>query len=133
MADQFGLRMTLLIFYQRIMEGYLYSTMRNQSSFDDNGEVGSTTELIKNEGGGLNLRLYKHRKNVLQKELFVNFIKIWCGRTTIRQECNLVNQDVHALARHRVTNTLRNFKTYKQLFECLDDDPLVNPKPCLIY
>lgn len=119
MADQFGLRMTLLIFYQRILKEYNF--IQNENNLEGG------------RGGIEVIELYKHRKSILQKELFVNFIKIWCGRTTLKQECNLVNNDVHALARHRVTNTLRNFKTYKQLFECEDTDSLVNPKPCLIY
>jgi hypothetical protein len=76
---------------------------------------------------------YNIKKKILHRELFTNFAKVWCMRTTYKNECNQVNSDVHALASDRVTKTLRQFKSFKTAFQCEDNDKMVNNKTCIIY
>lgn len=108
MADQFGLRIVL-----SLVNDYMYK-----------------------DNGGENLTYTKEfllQKKVLHRNLFVNFAGVWCGRSTYQEECFNANNDVHALARHRVIKTLRQFPSFKEAFGCKDTDLMVNNRTCMIY
>ena len=107
MADQFGLRMVLSIVNYNINE-------------DNGGILGNEKEFMM-------------QQKIIHRELFVNFAKVWCGRSTYHEECYNANHDVHALSKHRVIKTLRQFPSFKRAFECKNFDPMVNNKTCIIY
>jgi hypothetical protein len=108
MADQFGLRMVL-----SIAKDILLNTTLNVDAAD-------------------HLDLSQMLKNI-NKDVFINFARVWCGRSTFRQECDNVQHDVHALAKDRVIRTLRQFKTFSDAFGCKTDAPMVNTKRCIVY
>jgi predicted metalloendopeptidase len=108
MADQFGLRMVL-----SLARGLLLETAVNTS------QVGP--DEVK--------RLLKE----INKDVFINFARVWCGRSTYAQECDNVAHDVHALAKDRVIKTLRQFKTFSDAFGCSIGDPMLNEARCIVY
>lgn len=108
MADQFGLRIVLTL-----AKNILLNTTLNVQSADSL----DLSQMIKN----------------INKDVFINFARVWCGRSTYRQECDNVQHDVHALAKDRVIKTLRQFKTFSDAFGCKDDDPMINIKRCIVY
>lgn len=130
MADQFGLRIILLAsVYKLVLEsggGELNLTSSTSPLLvrDKLKEIYSSP--IRND--------FLLEKKVLFRELFVNFARIWCGRNTYKQECKGVQSDVHAMAKHRVTKTLRQFEIFRTVFECSERDPMVNEGGiCMIY
>jgi hypothetical protein len=54
-------------------------------------------------------------------------------RKTIEEICASVYGDVHALSRHRVDATLRQFVEFRKAFQCRESSPMTNSEPCIIY
>lgn len=47
--------------------------------------------------------------------------------------CDKVMNDVHALPKHRVNKTLRQFKVFADIFECKNNAPMINQSPCMVF
>jgi predicted metalloendopeptidase len=122
MADQFGLRMILAI------------TNYNLINYDiSDNTTDSIIDKIKMINNSAQSKEFILQKKMVHRDLFINFARVWCGRSTYNQECNNAVNDVHALSKHRVVKTLRQFASFKNAFECHDKDPMVNKNVCLIY
>lgn len=74
-------------------------------------------------------------KSLLLKEFFVNYAKLWCGRSSVSTQCDLVKRDPHALAKHRVNKTLRQIMEFMEAFGCKENSKMYKNQnnTCLIY
>ncbi len=126
MADQFGLRMVLFLVHYNLLYHINVSDYAATRRNDYRNLIAAQyTSDAQNE-------LALNRQTLLE-DMFVNFARIWCGRSTYNQECKNAHNDVHALARHRVVKTLRQFGSFKSTFQCNTSDFMVNEKPCIVY
>ena len=112
MADQFGMRMVLML-NERKARG------------DFSREIDRNASWVISEANS--------RRKTLDQDAFVNFARLWCGRSTFSSECRNVRSDVHALAKHRVIKTLRQFDTFARVFSCNENDGMVSRDKCLVY
>ena len=58
------------------------------------------------------------------------------GTKTMDEErwmCDRVMNDVHALPKHRVNKSLRQFRTFSKVFACDSDSKMYKETPCVIY
>lgn len=108
MADQFGIRMVLSLSKSLLVETAI-----------------NTSQVTPQE--------VQRLLNDINKDIFINFARVWCGRSTFAQECDNVAHDVHALAKDRVTKTLRQIKSFTDAFGCNVGDPMVNEARCIVY
>jgi hypothetical protein len=53
--------------------------------------------------------------------------------TEYKWMCEQIKNDVHALPKHRVNKTLRQFSPFKETFSCAKNSPMVNDQPCKVY
>ena len=106
MADQMGLRAS----YRLIVENSLHT--------HDGGADADVEEMSDSD---------------LSKQFFTTYAELWCARMTHERECEQVSQDVHALPRHRVNKSLRQFAPFRAVFECPAHAPMVNAEMCVVY
>lgn len=106
-ADQIGVRTAMRLFLDRV-----YTTFYNQ--------YGKVADIS---------------KKTLLKDFFVKYAQLWCGRSSINNQCNQVKKDPHALAKHRVNKTLRQIREFIEAFQCRANSNMYKPtnETCLIY
>jgi len=59
---------------------------------------------------------------------FMNFAQAWCSSYEPAYTCEMIKEDVHAIAEYRVDRTLRNTQEFLRVFGCTRRDPI-----CSIY
>lgn len=126
MADQFGLRMVLFLVHYELLYHINVIDYANNISATYKEQI--LDQYLSDARGELDLN-----RQTLLEDAYINFARVWCGRSTFTQECYNVETDVHALAKHRVIKTLRQFTSFKETFQCSKNDAMVSSNPCVIY
>ena len=68
-----------------------------------------------------------------EHRFFEGYANLWCAHLSHEQECDRVDDDVHALPQHRVNKALRQLPAFASAFACTNEDGMVNQGQCLIY
>lgn len=64
---------------------------------------------------------------------FYTFAQNWCENYDQETLCSRVNDDVHAIARYRVDQTLRQIDHFSKAFGCHKGTNMVHETPCVMY
>jgi predicted metalloendopeptidase len=64
---------------------------------------------------------------------FAAYAQLWCAHLSEQQRCARVEQDVHALPRHRVNKVLRQLAPFGDAYACPANASMVSSTPCIVY
>lgn len=121
-------------------ENYGYSTM-GEDIADQIGVLSGLMALLSSKQKNLNDQyltlsgVIPIANNTIMREYFVNYARLWCGRSSIVDQCNQVENDPHALSKHRVNKTLKQIKAFLEAFQCKPSSKMAQNKDnsCIIY
>lgn len=119
---------------------YGYHTM-GEDIADQIGVLSGLLTLLTNKHQFLNdqyeslSHVYPITNTTLLREYFINYGRLWCGKSSVGSQCSQVETDPHALSKHRVNKTLKQIKAFLEAFECRDTSKMAENRNdmCIIY
>jgi len=121
-------------------DAYGYHTL-GEDIADQIGILSGMMALVKDEQKALNDQyinlagISPISNTTILREYFVNYARLWCGRSSKDDQCAQVAHDPHALAKHRVNKALKPIGEFLEAFQCHPSSTMaqIKDKSCLIY